>query len=160
MMMSEAFPSKYLSAADLQGRAITLTMGTVEMIDVGSDGNSDHKPVLHFMGAQKGLVLNKTNANCIAEMHGDDTDHWPGKTITIVPAQTDFRGRIVACIRVQPPGVLPATPAPTAPIPGAPLATAPQATATVPPDGGAPVGPIGQSPSSVPATDINDNIPF
>ena len=147
MKVSQAFPSKYLTAADLQGKAHKLKMGVVELVDVGSDGHQEMKPLLRFVGAEKGLVLNQTNANCIAEMHGDDMDFWAGKEVTIIPTTTDFRGRIVPCIRVQPPGTLPnPADAQQAPIqPAAPSTNAaPQPPATSGNGGG----------------DLDDNIPF
>ena len=71
MKISNAFPSKYLRAADLQDRQIEVVMHRVEMENVGDD---DKKPVLHFVRKQKGLVLNKVNSRTIAAAYGDDTD--------------------------------------------------------------------------------------
>ena len=68
MRVSQAFPSNYLKAADLQGRNVPVTMNRVEMEDIGGD----HKPVVYFNGKDKGVVLNKTNANNIAQLYGDD----------------------------------------------------------------------------------------
>lgn len=96
MRINDAFPSKYLAAADLNGKTITVTIDTIQMEEVGED----HKPVVYFRGAKKGMVLNKTNASTISRMHGQDTDDWIGKRISIWPTQTDFRGDTVPCIRV------------------------------------------------------------
>ncbi len=70
MKINEAFPSNYLKAADLQDREVTVTMADVKMEKLGDDS----RPVLYFRGKEKGLVLNKTNANNIASRYGDDTD--------------------------------------------------------------------------------------
>ena len=99
MNINGAFPSDYLQASDLQGRPVTVTMGRVEMGKVGDD----HKPILHFQGTDKTLVLNKTNANSIATVYGDETDNWFGQQIEVYPSETDFQGRRVPCIRIRGP---------------------------------------------------------
>jgi arabinogalactan endo-1,4-beta-galactosidase len=96
MRISAAFPSQYLKAADLLGKRVKVVMSHVAMEDIGGD----HKPVLYFIGKEKGLVLNKTNANNIAGQYGDDTDHWSGQTIELVETMVDFQGRTVPAIRV------------------------------------------------------------
>jgi hypothetical protein len=97
MDMNSAFPNDYLKASDLQGHEVTVTMSHVQMQEM----RSDTKPVLFFVGKDKGLVLNKTNTNTICGMYGSDSDGWNGKPITLFPTQTDFQGRQVACVRVK-----------------------------------------------------------
>lgn len=99
MRVSQAYPSKYLSAPDLQNREHTLTISRTVMEDIGQN---EHKPIVFFQGANKGLVLNKTNANNIAAIYGDETDSWTGKQITLFTAWVDFQGRSVEAIRVRP----------------------------------------------------------
>ena len=99
MKIGSAFPSDYLKAADLQGRAVKVTIGGLTHEEIGDSA----KPVLHFVGKDRGLVLNKTNANMIAEVLGsDETDDWEGKTITLYATKVDYQGRRVDAIRVQP----------------------------------------------------------
>src|SRR5271166_5422160 len=100
MKISNAFPSKYLKASDLQDRHVAVTMSQVALEDVG---DSERKPVLHFNGKNKGLVLNKTNSRVIAGIYGDDTDQWDGKPLVLFPAMVDFRGDQVEAIRVRAP---------------------------------------------------------
>jgi arabinogalactan endo-1,4-beta-galactosidase len=97
--ISTAFPSEYLKAADLQGRNVRVVIDHVEMREVGDD----HKPVLFFQNKDKGCVLNKTNANNIAIVYGDDTDNWQGKEVILFEAMVDFQGRSVAAIRIRAP---------------------------------------------------------
>jgi hypothetical protein len=97
MDITQAFPSDFLKAADLQGREVTVTMAGVQMEKLGDE----EKPVLFFEGKDRGLVLNKTNANTIIDMFGPETKDWAGKRVIIFPTQTDFQGRQVACIRVK-----------------------------------------------------------
>jgi arabinogalactan endo-1,4-beta-galactosidase len=99
MQISQAFPSEYLKAADLQGRQVRVLMAHVELRDVGDD----NKPVLFFQGKSKGVVLNKTNANNIALAYGDDTDGWVGHEVVLYEAMVDFQGRSVPAIRIRPP---------------------------------------------------------
>ena len=63
-------------------------------------GEGESKPVLFFQGADKGLVLNKTNANRIAHAHGKDMDAWWGREIQVRVEHVDFKGDIVPAIRV------------------------------------------------------------
>jgi hypothetical protein len=98
MNISGAFPSTYLKAADLQGRRVTVTMAGVRLEDIGGE----QKPILSFVGKDKGLVLNKTNANMIAEITGsEETDDWKGQAIVLYPTKTDFQGKRVDAIRVD-----------------------------------------------------------
>ncbi len=97
MHIGNAFPSAYIKASDLQGRTVTVMMDRVVMEDIGGD----QKPILYFLGKDRGLVLNKTNSNIIAEMYGWETDDWQGKQITLMPARVEFQGKIVDAVRVR-----------------------------------------------------------
>lgn len=99
MHIDEAFPSKYLKASDLQGRNVTVKMGRAEVEKIGED----KKLILYFQGKEKGMVLNKTNANNIASIYGGDTDDWYGKEITLFEAMVDFQGKTVPALRVRAP---------------------------------------------------------
>tara|TARA_Y100000310_G_scaffold53134_1_gene48725 strand:- start:3330 stop:3833 length:504 start_codon:yes stop_codon:yes gene_type:complete len=164
MIIGAAFPSKYLKAADLQGREVLLTINGIRIEDV--DGKGDNKPVLYFNERLDGpgLVLNITNANTIAASLGDETDNWSGQQLVLYPATTDFAGKIVPCIRVRQPQANPATVAPAA-APARPIGMDPQAP--IPPVVAAPApqpfpGPA--APSSVPADpnafEPDQDIPF
>ena len=96
--VSDAFPSRYLKAADLNDRQIKLIISHVEIEDIGDDNK---KPVLYFTKAKKGLVLNKTNAKTIATAYGDDMDRWDTHEVILFPAIVDFRGDQVEAIRVR-----------------------------------------------------------
>lgn len=95
--VNDSYAGNHLAAADLKGRECRLTVASVSMEKLGDD----HKLVAYFRGTEKDLVLNKTNANAIAEMYGDETELWTGRDIVIFPTQTDFGGKIVPCIRVK-----------------------------------------------------------
>ena len=95
--VNDMFPSQWIKASDLNGKKVDLVISHIATEEVGSD----HKPVLYFEKAKKGLVLNKTNADAICMLHGAETDAWPGRTITLGPEWTTFQGKHVPCVRVQ-----------------------------------------------------------
>ena len=99
MKIGAAFPSKYLKAADLAGRAVKVAIDTVKMEDIGDE----EKPCLYFRGKSKGMILNRTNADVLAARYGDDTEHWEGQELEIYPDKTHFQGKLVDCLRVRVP---------------------------------------------------------
>lgn len=99
MRASEAYPSKYLKAGDLRGNNVKVVIDRVVMEDIGDS----EKPVIFFVGKEKGLVLNKTNANNIVILYGDEMDDWSAREIVLFPAMVDFQGRTVEAIRVRGP---------------------------------------------------------
>ena len=103
MRVSDMFQSKYLKAEDLQGQEHTVTIGGVHIEDVGMEGKPQHKPVMYLQGVGKGLILNKTNAEQVAHIHGDDSDGWIGKQIILFTMMVQFQGQMMPAIRVRGP---------------------------------------------------------
>lgn len=101
MKVSQAFPSGFLKADDLQGKAVTVTIETVDLEEIGQGRDKSEKLLISFRGKEKKLVCNKTNANTIAKLHGDDTDAWLGQKITLMPREVEFQGDMVWAIRVS-----------------------------------------------------------
>lgn len=99
MKVSEAFPSKYIAAADLNNQNVRVTIARVEMEKIGDDT----KPVIYFRGGKKGLVCNKTNSKTIALIYGDEMDDWDGCELILFPIMTDFQGKPVEAVRVRAP---------------------------------------------------------
>jgi len=99
MLISSAFPSKYLKAADLSGEPTTVTMTLVKSEQVAR--GADAQPVLYFKEFQQGMVLNKTNAKTIAKLFGDDTNNWRSKKIELFEAMVEFQGDIMPALRVR-----------------------------------------------------------
>jgi hypothetical protein len=100
MKLGEAFPGQYIKAADLQGKRVVVVIDKVTMEDIGGE----QKPVMHFKGKDRGMVLNRTNGNAIADILGtDETDEWTGKAILLYPTRVDFQGKRVDAIRVDAP---------------------------------------------------------
>lgn len=107
MKIDQYFPSKYVTAADIKpGGPVTLTIRGLAVEDVG---DNEHKPVLYFSEAKKGMVLNVTNARLAAEaLNDDEVDNWVGQQITLAVTTVPFQGKLVDAIRVQSPQVGPA----------------------------------------------------
>jgi hypothetical protein len=101
MKVSDAFPSKWLSAADLGGRNLRVSIDRIEMETVAP--GEPQKMVVYFRGGKKGLVLNKTNAQTIAHEYGDDTDDWTGCEVILFDVMTEYQGKQVQAIRVRRP---------------------------------------------------------
>lgn len=116
MKIGDAFPSDYLKAADLNGKSIRVTIDTVTLEKMGDE----QKAIVHFVGKDKGLVLNKTNANRIVEAVGsEETDDWRGWSFVLYSTKVDYQGKRVDAIRIDDrPGAAkaPATPARRAPV--------------------------------------------
>lgn len=94
--------SDHLKAEDLKGRTVPVTIESFEITEFDNNGKKEKKIVLSFVGKEKKLVLNSTNARRIALNAGsEDTVDWQGKQIEIYPTQTDFGGKMVDCIRVK-----------------------------------------------------------
>lgn len=91
-----------LKASDLQGKARKVQIETCEIREFEDNGKKSRKIVLGFAGKDKGLVVNKTNAQTIAHNIGsDDTDDWIGQEIIMYPTRVDFGGQMVDAIRVK-----------------------------------------------------------
>lgn len=103
------FPNRYLKAADLRGKDVTLTVDHVKIEELKrTDGSSDNKPIVYFaeMVKRQGddnkvLVLGKTTAMQIAASHGKTTEAWHGKKITLYPARVKAFGEMVDAIRIR-----------------------------------------------------------
>lgn len=104
MRVSDAYPSTYLKAADLQNRNVNVIVDRVEYEKLGEE----NKPVLYFKNKEKGMILNRTNANTISMVYGDDTDDWEGGDLTLYSTRVDFQGKSVDAIRVRVPPRKPA----------------------------------------------------
>jgi hypothetical protein len=98
MKFHEAFPSKYLKAADLEGKEHTVTIDHIAS-EVMRNGEAKH--VAYFRGKKKGLVLNVTNGKRLMARYGDELDDWAGGEVILYVDVTDMNGQIVDCIRLK-----------------------------------------------------------
>jgi hypothetical protein len=79
--LAQAFPSKYLNAADIKFPRV-VTIAGLRQEEVGQD--KQLKWVLYFQNEPKPLVLNKTVWAQVEFITGcEDTDQWPGRDIEL-----------------------------------------------------------------------------
>lgn len=102
-----AYPTKYVKAADLRGKDVTVRIVCLESdVLIMQGGKKERKNVLTMASREgkqlgKQLVLNKTNARLIAGQHGTLIEGWEGKEITLYPTTTKCGRETVECIRVR-----------------------------------------------------------
>jgi len=102
MKLSEAYPSNFLKADDLNGREVTVTIASVDLEEIGQGADKERKLVIGFVGKDKKLVCNRTNAQTIETVTGcNDTDDWLGQRIILTARDVDFQGRTMLAIRVS-----------------------------------------------------------
>src|SRR5215470_17533219 len=105
MKMSDAFPSKYLKADDLEDGDLVVTISDAQFEEFTDPKTKrpDNKPVLYFQGNEaKPLVLNKTNYKTISQLLGsDDTDNWTGRKISLYATEVESFGEVTLGIRVR-----------------------------------------------------------
>lgn len=101
--VSELFPSRWLSCADLNGRSVVVTIEAVQFDLFPAHPRTTEKTTKAFIdfGRSKNLILNSTQANAIADIVGSEkfTD-WTGRKITLMPA-TSHNGK--PTIKIGPP---------------------------------------------------------
>ena len=56
------------------------------------------------------MICNKTNANRIKFLYGEETDDWTGKEIVLTSEFVEYQGKTVKGLRVKPPAKPKATP--------------------------------------------------
>jgi len=114
MRTSDAFPSQFLKKEDVGDRRVKVTIDRVEMQDVQNGDHKETKPVVYFRGVEKGLVLNKGNAEAIQEAAGgeEEMDNWGGVVVLIyVDRNVTFAGKRVGGLRISPANTKPQAPA-------------------------------------------------
>ncbi len=96
-----AFQSSFLSKEDLQSPRI-MTIENVTENELQGDGGKEMKPVAHFRGVDKGLVLNNINWDTIQDAYGEESDDWTGKQIELYfDPSIMFGSKRVGGIRVR-----------------------------------------------------------
>ena len=101
MQLSEAYPSNYLKASDLQGRDVVATIESVTLEEIGQGADKEKKLIIGFKGKEKKLVCNKTNAGTIGQLYGDETDDWIGKQVILTARDVEYQGKTTLAIRVS-----------------------------------------------------------
>lgn len=127
MKIGQAFPSRYIKADDIP-RPTQVQIAGVHIENVGTDQKPENKPVLYFLfqgrPAEKGMVLNRTNADTISMDLGDETDAWIGHTVELFKQRVQGPNGMVDGIRLR--MIFPNQPAAPAPVPATTFAPHPQ----------------------------------
>ena len=84
-----SYQSPWLRGEDLggQSRRVKVERASVEEIRQ-ADGTNQQRIVVTFVGKQKKLICNKTQAMALATALGDDTAGWVGRDVYLTPAPT------------------------------------------------------------------------
>lgn len=101
MNVNDLFPSKFLKAHDLGGKAFTLTIRDITLENVGHGAEQERKLTLAFEKATKMMLLNRTNAMIIASLYGPETDAWKGKAVTVYSARVKAFGSWHDALRIK-----------------------------------------------------------
>jgi hypothetical protein len=99
MNINDLYPSKYIKADDIQGQQVPVTIQSVVIEEIA---DKEHKPVMRFIGKEKGMVLNKTNALTCAHVWGDESNAWAGQRATLLAAPVMFQGKQVMGLQLLP----------------------------------------------------------
>lgn len=100
------FDSTYLRWMDIIDHGdVLVTITKIEPnVELTLRGGAKKKaPLLHFKGAKKPLVMNRTNGDSIAKIHGKKPSNWIGKQIVLYVTTTNCKGETVNCIRIKGP---------------------------------------------------------
>src|SRR5258705_13721671 len=88
--------SQWLKADDLAGQKPVVTIESADVRENTYDGQTKKQIVLSFVGKDKKLGLNFTNASKIAELTGtEDFDEWVGVSIKLYTDKVKFENRMV-----------------------------------------------------------------
>jgi hypothetical protein len=101
MKANDVFPSKYLKKDDAQ-KPLRLTVASVVIEDVSTDDGKEKRPVMHFDGDHKPMIINRGNWTVLEEAYGDDSDDWEGKPVEVyVDPNVMFGSKRVGGLRVR-----------------------------------------------------------
>jgi hypothetical protein len=103
MKISKMMPSKYLKQADVEEDYIVTIRG-VKVENVARDGDSEEmKYVIYFKEFDKGMVLNPTNMNLIANaLNSDETDDWKGQEVVLyTDPSISYGGKVTGGLRIK-----------------------------------------------------------
>lgn len=111
MDMMLGFLGTYITAAEIGTKTPTLTIARVvlekvESLKQGDDdagGKMKDRVIVYFRESKsdRGWLLNRTNAECLKEMWGRETDAWIGKRVTLYSMMVRVGPKMEPGIRVK-----------------------------------------------------------
>jgi hypothetical protein len=103
------FPSRYLGAADLGGKEVTVKIATIALGEI--DGTEEiggktvdvkkQKAIVTLEGVPKPWLLNRTNGEALALIFGPETKDWKSKPVTLHAEMVKSFGEMVLALRVK-----------------------------------------------------------
>lgn len=103
MNVNELKESKFLKRSDV-GEGTIVTIRGVDQANVAKEGaEPEMKWILHVEEFEKGLVLNSTNGQLIAQaLKSEESDEWTGgKVVLYDDPSVSYGGKLVGGIRVR-----------------------------------------------------------
>lgn len=97
---AKLFPGRFLKAGEFDGKAVTLTIKSIEIEDLPGKKGDETKGIIGFEETKKKWVLNRTNGECLKGMWGRKTGHWIGHKVTLYPAP--FEGDVAIRVKGSP----------------------------------------------------------
>jgi hypothetical protein len=98
--LDDLFPSPYLTANDVKHKPTVTIKNFSKKTMKNKQGEEEVKPVIFFNEFEKGMVLNKTNANVIAGMYGKVLEQWIGERVQLHSIVVEAFGESQDAIRV------------------------------------------------------------
>jgi hypothetical protein len=101
---TDVFPSKYLKPSDLKNGPEVGKINVAALEDLKDfSGAPAKKLVVYFQRKLKPLILNRTNWDSIADLHGDESDNWSNCEIELYAATVLMNGQEKDTIRIRKP---------------------------------------------------------
>lgn len=110
MDMGLGFLGTYITAAELVGKEPTLTVDRVLLekveslkADDGASSKIKDRVIVYFRESKgdRGWLLNRTNAECIKELWGRETNDWIGHKLTLYTTQVRVGPKMEPGIRIK-----------------------------------------------------------
>jgi len=100
------FQGEYLKAAEFGTTEPTLTITDIKLEKLQSlkpeeEDKTKTKGVVYFREVDRGWVINRTNAECLRGMFGDETGDWIGKRVTLFATMVALGAKKELGIRVK-----------------------------------------------------------
>jgi hypothetical protein len=98
---SSFFGGQYFGPDDLNGKPLTVKIEyvTIDVLETQS-GQERERIVLHLEGQKKHLICNATIGDVLIDALGDETESWPGNTITITKNPRADKDRMKSAVLV------------------------------------------------------------
>jgi hypothetical protein len=100
---NQFYTGKFLSAEKLGKQRLRGKIVSVEPITT-NEGKPDERTQvgIHIDTSDFTILLNKGNASSLADAFGEDIERWNGKKVSIYTIDTQFNGKRVKGLKVEP----------------------------------------------------------